>query len=79
MIQSRFYNVNGAKWEARFFRKGETFPDSPALSSRQGVWIRPVGAGWEGWIFVAESWKYVEMEPDVAYLPDPRVVAFRRR
>ncbi len=78
MIQSRFYNVHGVRWEARFFRKGETFPGSDAESPRQGVWMKPVNSGWESRLFVAESWKYVDMEPDVRYLPHPRVVVLRR-
>ena len=27
MIASRFYSANGVKWEARFFNKGDTFPE----------------------------------------------------
>ncbi len=78
MIQNRFYNLNGVRWEARFFRKGDPFPDTVTSASRQGVWMRPVCAGWDRWIFAAESWKHVELEPDVIHIPAPRLRAVRR-
>jgi len=70
VIQSRFYSVNGTKWEARFFNKGEVFPESDRNVSRQGVWARPVSGEWERAIFVGSSWMSVRMTPDVLYFPD---------
>jgi len=71
LIQSRFYNLNGERWEARFFRKGELFPDTQGLEvSRQGVWARSEEAGWESAVFVGTSWRFVNMDLAVQYLPD---------
>ena len=70
MISSRFYRVNGEKWEARFFTKGEIFPETDDVKvPRQGVWARPVVSGWERSSFVGVSWQYVRMDPDVLYMP----------
>lgn len=68
MIQSRFYNVSGKRWEARFFRKGELFPDTSLSAPRQGVWAREAPFGWEAALFVGHSWGKVDMTPDVLYL-----------
>ncbi|MBI5571942.1 MAG: hypothetical protein HY914_18510 [Desulfomonile tiedjei] len=68
MIESRFYNVAGVKWEARFFRKGEEFPDTDRKAPRQGVWARPMHQGWDRSRFVADSWRFVNIDPDTLYL-----------
>jgi hypothetical protein len=70
MIESRYYTINGIKWEARFFQKGNAFPDTTAVVSRQGVWARPVGSGWEQARFIGSSWKFVRLDSDVFYLPE---------
>ncbi|MFH1114285.1 MAG: hypothetical protein V1792_10215 [Pseudomonadota bacterium] len=71
MIQNRFYNLNGEKWEARFFRKGEFFPDTGGQEvPRQGVWARSEYSGWECAVFVGTSWRFVNMDPSVQYLRD---------
>ncbi|MDQ7782921.1 MAG: hypothetical protein RDU20_08590 [Desulfomonilaceae bacterium] len=71
MIQSRFYNLNGEKWEARFFRKGEFFPDTEEIAApRQGVWARSERSGWDHSVFVGTSWRFVNMDLAVQYLPD---------
>jgi hypothetical protein len=70
VIQSRYYKVNGAKWEARFFHKGQSFPETGIGVPRQGVWARPVSSGWEESCFVGESWRFVQMDPDLLYFPD---------
>jgi len=69
MIESRFYSVHGTKWEARFFHKGETFPETDVKVPGQGVWARrPDLTGWEHSVFVASSWRLVKMTPDVLHL-----------
>jgi hypothetical protein len=69
VIQSRFYNVQGTKWEARFFSKGETFPETDLRVSRQGIWARRTDStGWENSVFVASSWSLIQMTPDILYL-----------
>ncbi len=70
MIASRFYSVKGNKWEARFFHKGDIFPDGDVKVPRQGVWARPVDFGWEFASFVGESWRSVQMETDLLYFPE---------
>ncbi|MFH0824737.1 MAG: hypothetical protein V2B18_18445 [Pseudomonadota bacterium] len=68
MIETRYYHVHGSRWEARFFRKGESFPDCQCAATRQGVWGKPVRRGWESARFLADSWRMVEFEPDIVYL-----------
>jgi hypothetical protein len=69
VLESRFYNVKGVRFEARFFRKGDTFPDRADLMvPRQGVWARPRPFGWDRSFFVGESWRYVDMDTDVIHL-----------
>lgn len=70
MIQSRFYNVNGSRWEARFFQKGERFPDTEREVPKQGIWASPAGSGWDRPCFVGYSWRVVRLDPDVLYLPE---------
>ena len=70
MIQSRFYNVNGVRLEARFFTKGELFPDMDVQVPKQGIWARPVDYGWECAAFVGSSWRFIRFDSDVLYLPD---------
>jgi hypothetical protein len=72
MVDSRFYTVKGVKWEARFFSKGATFPDTRLQASRQGVWARPVPCGWDSACFVGASWRFVRMDTDVLYFPEKR-------
>ena len=69
-VHNRYYSVNGVKWEARFFHKGDSFPDAMNLQvPRQGVWARPDGRGWENAVFVGTSWQFVNMDLAVQYLP----------
>ncbi len=71
LIQSRFYQLYGKRWEARFFRKGEFFPDTDDLVVlKQGVWARSEEVGWERAVFVGSSWRFVNMDLAVQYLPD---------
>jgi len=70
VIESRYFRANGIKWEARFFRKGEMFPEADAQAPRQGVWARPVDFGWEFANFVGESWRFVRMDPDLLHIPE---------
>ncbi len=70
MIASRYYTVDGIKWEARFFRKGDVFPEGNLKVSRQGVWARPVEFGWEFACFAGESWRFVRMDADLLYFPE---------
>ncbi len=70
MIESRFYNVRGVKWEARFFRKGESLPESDAIALKQGIWARPTSRPWDEAVYVGSSWRFVNMDPDVLYMPD---------
>lgn len=70
MIESRYYNVRGTRFEARFFRKGEVFPDTELIVPRQGVWARPESFGWSGAFFAGTSWQSVQMQVDVVYFPD---------
>lgn len=70
MIQSRFYRVNGTKWEARFFQKGDAFPDTDIKVVKQGVWARPVSGGWDTACFVGHSWRFVTMDVDLSVLPE---------
>ncbi|GEM_PF-1100838 len=70
MIASRFYSANGVKWEARFFHKGDTFPEGDVKVPRQGVWARPVDFGWEFASFVGESWRFVHMDTDLLHFPE---------
>lgn len=72
MIQSRYYSVNGHRWEARFFRKGEILPETGFEVPRQGVWAKPVSSGWDNARFVGSSWRFVQMEPDLLHLPERR-------
>lgn len=73
MISSRYYNVNGEKWEARFFRKGDHFPDTlDRIVPKQGVWARPVDFGWDHSVFVGHSWKHVNMDVDLLHFPSRR-------
>lgn len=69
MISSRYYSANGVKWEARFFHKGDTFPEGNAKVARQGVWARPVDLGWEFATFVGESWRFVQMATHLLHFP----------
>jgi hypothetical protein len=70
VIASRYYNAKGVKWEARFFHKGDVFPDGNLHVPRQGVWARPVDYGWESAIFVGYSWQVVHMDTDLLHLPE---------
>jgi hypothetical protein len=70
MIDSRFYTVLGEKWEARFLRKGDLFPDTDLLVPRQGVWARQVPDGWEEAVFVGRSWAEVAMDPHVLHMKE---------
>jgi hypothetical protein len=70
MIQSRFYRVNGTKWEARFFHKGEMFPDTDTKVPRQGVWARAVSDGWDRACFAGNSWRSVTMDTDLSVFPE---------
>lgn len=71
MIQNRFYTAGGKKWEARFFHKGDIFPDTAGREvPRQGVWARPVDVGWEESVLVGTSWRFVNMDVAVDYLSD---------
>ncbi len=70
MIQSRFYNIGGVRWEARFFQKGEVFPETDRKVPKQGIWARPAGSGWDQPRFVGSSWRFVRLDPDVFYLPE---------
>ncbi|MBM4326531.1 MAG: hypothetical protein FJ118_05125 [Deltaproteobacteria bacterium] len=70
MLTNRYYNVKGTRWEARFFRKGEPFPDMAHPAPRQGVWARPASSGWDQALFLAPSWNAVQLDPDVLYLPE---------
>lgn len=70
MIESRFYDVKGVKWEARFFKKNEEFPESAGKASRQGIWGKPEGETWEDSRFIAPSWALVDMETAVKYFPE---------
>jgi hypothetical protein len=72
VIQSRFYNVRGVKWEACFFSKGAVFPDTDVLVPRQGVWARPAQYSWDSACYVADSWRFVRMEHDVLYMPETK-------
>ena len=74
MIASRFYNAKGVKWEARFFHKGDIFPEGDLKVPRQGVWARPVDFGWEFATFVGESWRLVQMETDLLHFPERKLV-----
>ncbi len=69
-MTSRYYTVKGRPWEARFLRKGELFPDTETTAPRQGVWARPVPEGWDGAVFLGDSWRFVDLEPAVRYLSD---------
>lgn len=71
VISCRYYNVQGEKWEACFFRKGDVFPDTEEVTvPKQGVWARNMSLGWEHSCFFGESWRHVSMEAAVLYLPD---------
>jgi hypothetical protein len=70
MVETRFYNVNGVKWEARFFRKAEVLPDTDFVVPKQGVWARPAGCGWDEPRFLGVSWRLVSLDADVLFLPD---------
>lgn len=72
LIQSRFYNVRGTKWEARFFAKGETFPESDLKAPKQGVWARPITHGWYEAYFLGPSWGSVQLNPDLLRLPEKK-------
>jgi hypothetical protein len=67
-MRSRFYRVSGARLEARFFQKGEVFPESERVVSRQGVWVRRRGDEWACARYAGASWRFVEMNPDVLYM-----------
>ncbi len=70
VIQSRYYNVNRHRWEARFFRKGELLPETDLEVPSQGVWAKPASSGWEDALFVGVSWRHVQLEPDLLHLPE---------
>lgn len=73
LIQNRYYNVRGVKWEARFFHKGEAFPETSNTVPRQGVWARPLGVEWDRSVFVAASWRFVEFELDLIRFPERKL------
>ncbi|HMK36563.1 MAG TPA: hypothetical protein VK463_15930 [Desulfomonilaceae bacterium] len=70
MIDNRFYNINGIKWEARFFGKGEIFPETEVRAPKQGIWARPVDFDWESAVFLGGSWRFIRLDSDVVYLPE---------
>ncbi len=70
MIQNRFYTIRGSKWEARFFAKGEPFPDTDMSAPRQGVWGKPIAEDWSTPRFLGHSWKNLDFDTAVRYLPD---------
>lgn len=72
MIENRYYTVNGTKWEARFFSKGELFPETDTQVPRQGVWARPASRGWETAAYVGHAWAAVHLDPDVLYFPEKK-------
>jgi len=47
------------------------FPDTEEVTvPKQGVWARNMSLGWDRSVFVGESWRHVNMEAAVLYLPD---------
>ncbi len=70
MIQNRFYRVNGTKWEARFFQKGELFPETDTKVPKQGVWAKPISEEWASARFVGHSWRFVTMDVHLSVLPE---------
>jgi hypothetical protein len=62
--------VRGAKWEARFFTKGEIFPDTDLKAPKQGVWARPITQVWDEAYFLGSSWGSVQLDPDLLHLPE---------
>lgn len=72
VIACRYYNVRGVKLEACFFRKGDHFPETDAAVPRQGVWARPVESTWEHRYFLGGSWRLVQLDPDLIYLPEKK-------
>jgi len=70
MIESRFYRIKGVKWEARFFSKNELFPDTTIEVPKQGIWARPESTGWERACFLGNSWRFINMDLDVSFLPE---------
>lgn len=72
MIVSRFYKINGVRWEARFFGKGDLFPETARKVPRQGVWGRPNGCDWHEARFLGTSWRFVDLEPDLLFLPEEK-------
>jgi hypothetical protein len=72
LADSRYYNINGRKWEARFFTKGETFPETQISVPRQGVWGRPLDATWEESHFLGYAWRLVDLNPDLLFFPESK-------
>jgi hypothetical protein len=70
LIYSRFYTVKGIKWEARFFSKGELFPETDTQAPRQGIWAKPASRDWDIAVFVGHAWASVQLDPDVLYFPE---------
>jgi hypothetical protein len=70
LVDKRYYKINGRKWEARFFTKGETFPETRISATRQGVWGKPVSATWEEALFMGYSWRFVNLDPDLLFFPE---------
>jgi hypothetical protein len=64
--------VRGTKWEARFFRKGETFPESDLKAPKQGVWAHPVTREWDKAYFLGTSWGSVQLDLDLLHLPEQK-------
>lgn len=78
-VHSRYYKVDGETWEARFFHKWDRFPESDFVAPRQGVWAKPKSAHWDEAVYVAECWRFVDMDPDVLYLPERKAKQPRLR
>jgi hypothetical protein len=70
VIQSRFYNVNGIRLEARFFNKGELYPETDTQVPKQGIWGRSSGSDWDSAVFLGGSWRFIRLDSDVLHLPD---------
>ncbi len=70
MIQSRFYTVSGMKFEARFFTKGEVFPETNQVVPKQGIWGCFSDADWTEALYLGTSWRFINLDVAVNYMPD---------
>jgi hypothetical protein len=69
LIQTRYYTIGKSRIEAQFFNKGDCFPYTEMTVPKPGIWGHIAGEDWSVVYFLGHSWRFINLNPDVLYLP----------